>query len=399
MEYSPEQDEAIELCIDTEKRLAGVTGEAGTGKTTILKAAFERIPVEYPILAAPTGRAAKRIQEATGIAAKTIHRMMRYTMPEDENDAGLPAHNKDYPLPYDAIFIDEASMVDPELYRGIIDAMKPGAVIRFFGDSNQLPPVLGVSPFKKLLEKWPSYKLTHNFRSDDGLIQAAHDIIAGRPPRTNEKFRLLRPGTHKLFEKIEELVDDSFRGTNKQLITPTNKGKYGVYALNAYMQQRLNGSGEHFELPLREHADDDVPVRLRRGDKIIWTKNDYKLKLYNGMIGWVVDFDQEDGHIVLNFDDKDVVIPPLVESYDPANDRTIFTYDPRQRIQLAYAITTHKAQGSEFEEVLVVLNKSFVLSRENFYTAVTRAKHLANVIVGNGALHAALKPAREEMKK
>ena len=399
--YSPEQEDGIALCCDTNKRLVGITGEAGTGKTTILKAAFERIPADLPVLAAPTGRAAKRITEATGIHAMTIHRMMRYTKPvvdddDDDDNIHLPAHHKHNPLPYDAIFIDEASMVDRQLYRNVIDAMATGSVIRFFGDVQQLPPVLGDSPFAEVLAKWPSHRLTHNYRSDDGLIIAAHSIIAGRPPVPNDKFEVVRPGSQNVFKEITARIDDSYRGLTKQVITPTNKGKYGVISLNAYMQQKLNPHGDSFELPMKDTHDDTVPVKIRRGDKVIWTQNDYNLLLFNGMIGWVVDFDHDTGEIILSFDGKDKVIPPLCEKFDPIKERAIFQYDPRVNISLAYAITTHKAQGSEFEEVLFVLFKSAILSRENFYTGVTRAKHKATVIVGTGAMHRALKPAPKE---
>lgn len=399
--YSHEQEDAISLCCDLSKRIVAITGEAGTGKTTILKGAFERIICDDPVLAAPTGRAAKRIQEATGIHARTIHRMMRYTAPDpdDKDDASLPAHHKHNPMPYDAIFIDEASMVDRELYRNIIDAMQAGSVIRFFGDVNQLPPVLGDSPFKDVLHKFPSQRLTQNFRSDDGLIQSAHSIIKGTAPVANDKFEIVRPGSQNVFEEINIRIDDSYRGMRKQVITPTNKGKYGVLSLNAYMQQKLNPKGAAFELPRKEATDDDLPVRVRRGDKVIWTQNDYNLKLFNGMIGWVVDFDYDSGELVISFDGEDKVIPPVCEKYDPVSERVKYTYDPRTSLDLAYAITTHKSQGSEFDEVMYVMFKSFVLSRENFYTAITRAKHKATVVVGTGALHRALKPAQPDAKR
>lgn len=399
MHYSEEQQQAIDLCCDQSKRLVGVTGEAGTGKTTILRAAYETIIDkgilrENICLCAPTGRAAKRIQEATGIRAVTIHRMMRYSMPDDEDDISLPAHDKNNPLPYSWIFVDEASMISEELYRAVIDAMPTGSVIRFFGDVNQLPPVQGLSPFKGVLEKWPSATLTHNFRSDDGIVAAARNILQGRAPQPNDKFTMLNPGTGNLLVAMDEFINDTYRGLTSQIIIPTKKGKYGTFAVNRYMQQRLNNKSRSIRLIYETPEGDSEERIFRVGDKVIWTKNDYIMKLFNGMIGWIVDINDDTGDIIVNFEDRDVVVPPLQSQYDAKRGREIFKYDPRQYLDLAYAITTHKAQGSEFSTVLLLLNRSFVLNRANFYTAVTRAKNNVICLLGPGGLSAAMQKGR-----
>lgn len=392
MNYSEEQQYAIDLAADRQNRLVGVTGEAGTGKTTILKAVYEALssPDLLVRLAAPTGRAAKRIEEATGIKAVTIHRMMRYSMPDDDDEAGLPAHNPRNPLPWDVVLIDEASMVNEELYRNVIDALKPGACIRFFGDANQLPPVQGKSPFLALLNKFPSAKLTHNYRSDDGVVTAARQILTGRIPSNNDQFTMYNPGTGELFSTIEKYIDDRFRTFDYQLITPVNKGKYGTVALNNWLQQRLNPSNPGITLVFKDKkTDEKVENTFRVGDKVICTKNDYNVGVMNGMIGFIDAFD-DDGNISVEFEDRIIVFPPIMQRFDENSGRSIFRYDPREQLNLAYAITTHKAQGSEFRHVLLILNKCFILDRRNFYTAVTRARDKVHVIVGPGALKQAM---------
>lgn len=395
MELTEEQHEAIELCANRNNKLAGVTGEAGTGKTTILKQVHELTGGDAVCLCAPTGRAAKRISEATGIPALTIHRMMRFSMPEDDDEAGMPAYDKNNRLPYKTILVDESSMVNEDLYRCVIDAMQPSSVIRFFGDANQLPPVEGKSPFIRLLDKFPSAVLTNNFRSQDGVVSCARDIIRGRIPSPNDQFEMMNPGTGNMLPIIDEMIDDTFRGLNSQVIIPTKKGKYGTFAINKHMQRRLNGDAPTMSF---EWDDKYSGEREKRtfgvGDKVIWTKNDYKLNLFNGEIGWVMEVDDEGGDICCRFDGRDKIIPPILESYDPRSGRPIFNYDPRRNMDLAYAITTHKAQGSEFDRVLLMLNNSFVLNRANFYTAVTRARKHVWCVFGSGGLRAAMKPVR-----
>jgi len=385
LNYSEEQHEAIDLGTDKSKRLVGITGPAGTGKTTIIGEMIHSGEFNMPALVAPTGRAAKRIQEATGIPAKTIHRFMRYSMPADDEEAGFPSYDKQNRFPHDAIFVDESSMVSEELYRALVDAMPPRACIRFIGDANQLPPVESISPFVKLLEKWPSIRLTKNFRSGDGIVTAANQIIANRVPEPNEKFRMLNPGNGNILPALDEFVDDTFRGLNGQVITPTRVGKYGTQQLNNYFQQRLNPSGPRIAI----RVNDEEIRKFREGDKIIQTKNDYKLNVFNGEIGWVVAIEDDD--IIISIDDRDIRLPPHMESYDPYTNKTIGHYDPRRNLDLAYAVTTHKAQGSEFDRVVILIQRSYVLNRANFYTAVTRAKEQCTVICGPGALHQALK--------
>jgi exodeoxyribonuclease V alpha subunit len=281
-------------------------------------------------------------------------------------------------------------MLSDELYRPLIDALPSGGCIRFFGDISQLPPVEGKSPFANILEKFPSVELTENFRSSDGVVAAARQIRRGRVPEPNEQFTMLNPGNGNILPAVDKFIDDSFRGLGGQLIIPTKVGKYGTEAMNRLMQQKLNGTGPVLRYQWKDKYDTVFDRRFRVGDKIIWTKNDYKLNLYNGQIGWISDVDLDTGEIVINVDGRDKQIPTQLESYDQ-NGRAIFQYDPRRNLDLAYAITTHKAQGSEFDRVVLLLNKTYVLNRANFYTAVTRAKKHCAVILGQGALFQAIK--------
>lgn len=391
---STDQIDAIDLCCNATKRIVGVTGEAGTGKSVTLGEATEQLLGRgYNVVAgAPTGRAAARLKELTGIHAKTIHRLLGWGMPDpnDPEDEGMPVRNKANPIPADFLFIDEASMMSEELYRALIDAMQSGACIRFFGDANQLPPVNSISPFLKLLRQWPSEILTHNYRSDSGIIQAAHQILRGIVPSPNDQFSLLHVGNNLALTTLDAFLDEDFATANCQIIIPTKIGKYGTVSINKYVQQKLNPSHRKLELSYVLEDGEHQHTLLRPGDKIIWTKNDYKLNLFNGQLGYVVDFDEYTGDVTLNIDGRDKLIPPHLESYDKSG-KKLFPYDPRKYIDLAYAITTHKSQGSEFAKVVLLLNRTAALVRSNFYTGVTRAREHVTVIAGTGGLSCAMR--------
>lgn len=395
---SHDQQLAIDMGLDLANRIVGVTGEAGTGKTFVLGeigAGLKERKYEVA-LTAPTGRAAARIQESSGIRAVTIHRLLRWTMPdEDDDDFGMPSHSKMNPMPYDVILVDESSMMSEDLYRALIDAMKPGACIRFFGDMNQLPPVEGESPFLKLLKRFPSIKLEENFRSDSGIVKAARQVIKGVVPSPNPEFQLLNIGHGFTLSVLDKFLDADFTTMDAQVIIPTKVGKYGTIAVNKYMQQKLNTHPRSILLSYNDGEGEIRHTRLRPGDKILWTKNIYDLKLFNGMIGYVVDFDDETGTIVANFEGRDRVIPPHMETLD-SRGKSLFAFDPRKYIDLAYAITTHKSQGSEFKKIVVLLQRSRVLNKANFYTAITRAKLHVTCIAGAGGLSAAMMPYKSE---
>ena len=389
MNYSTEQADAIDLCCEETERIVCVTGAAGTGKTTILKGAAERLEEQFPsfgerssvVLAAPTGRAAKRIQEATGIPAMTIHRMLRFTTPESDDDITLPRHTKRNPLPYDVILIDEASMIDTELYRGLIDAMHRNAIIRFFGDINQLPPVASTtSPFNEAMKRFPTATLTHNYRSEDGIIEMSDRIIKGRIPTANSQVAIYKLKYNETFYKLRDICEEiDFTRMDNQIIAPTNMTKYGCDPINKFMQQRYNDEKEKIQTFQKDSRTGDMTIRsFKRGDKVIWTKNNYDLAIMNGTLGVVQGFDAEEGTISCTFDDRDVLIPPSIETFNPTTGQR-YRYDPRNQMMLGYAITTHKSQGSQFDTVVYVLSPSRAATRQNLYTAATRAKK--NLIV------------------
>lgn len=403
MNFSQEQTDAISLCADTNNRIACVTGQAGTGKTTILREVHKALSEDFPpnenipeitaqpiILCAPTGRAAKRIEEATGIPAMTIHRMLRYTTPKDDDDITLPRHDKFNPMPYDVVLVDEASMIDEVLWRGCIDALKRGAIIRFFGDINQLPPVASKSPFAVALEKFPTAILSHNYRSDDGIIAVADKIIKGRIPIANEQVSIFRVKQQETMYHVRNLCDEvDFTRMDRQIITPTQRTKYGCDNINTFIQQKYNQEKEKIQTFQKDKEGNVITRAFKRGDKVLWTKNDYNLDIMNGTLGVIQSFDKEEGSILATFDgNRDVLIPPSVEAFNPTTGER-YRYDPRTQLMLGYAITTHKSQGSQFDVVMYVLSNSRAATRQNLYTAVTRAKTKLTIVnVAGGLMHA-----------
>lgn len=404
--FDTDQHTAIDLCMDVIQRIVGITGEAGTGKTMVLGESVNNLFQDgFKIgLCAPTGRAAARIREATGHRAVTCHRMLGYGPPDpdDPEDFSFPLRNRANPVPYHGLFVDESSMLSEDLYRQLIDALPKGGFIRFFGDMNQLPPVnvTGLPPFVRILEKFPKVILTKNYRSTDGIVQAAQKILRGQLPMNNNKFTILKYPAQFGLTILDKFIDeDMLHPKRSQVITPTRIGKLGSNVINGYIQNKINSGPRTLDLEYPTDTGDIQRIRLRPNDKILWTKNDYNLGLFNGMIGRVIDFDKLSGDIATEFEGRDYLVPSVLERFDE-HQRSLFRYDPRKFIDLAYAITTHKSQGSEFDRVLVLLYYSGVLSRQNFYTAVTRGRQKVTVIAGPGGLKGALKndPVFEEKK-
>jgi exodeoxyribonuclease V alpha subunit len=384
LHMSGEQQCAIDMCCDMASPIVCVTGGAGVGKTLVMGHVYKELRKMKKTIAlcAPTGRAAKRIQELTGITAKTVHRLLQFPMPDDppeegEVDPNLPRRNRENPLDEHVVIVDESSMISPGLYRFLMDALRKGSVIRWFGDNNQLPPVEeGKPPFISLLKEFPSIELTYNYRSGDAIIDNARRILRGQFPMRNPCFEIIY--NDRPLDVLLEFVTKEFMQENCQIIMPTRKGKAGTTRANPSIQMRFNSSGPM--LRLDRFAKDEAPLAVRAGDKFLWVKNDYKLNLFNGEIGHVDWIDPDAGELGIVTGERAIVIPPRIKTYNAFMGH-IINYDPRKQLELGYAITTHKAQGSEFETVVYCMSRSqvWLLNKRNFYTAVTRAKR--NVIL------------------
>ena len=413
--YDDKQRAAIDACCDVKKRIVAVTGKAGTGKTLIMKEVSDRLSeAGYSVqTSAPTGKAAKRIREVTGLDAMTNHRMLGYGMPvdlevEDEKKGGTkvvqvstgPKYDRSKPLMYDTILCDEYAMVNQDIHRGIINALKSGARLCMFGDVNQLRPIeedkrLDNQPsaFMAALEKFGGIILDTIHRHDAGSGIATNGalILQGRMPRGSDDFALRQ--TDNPVRAVQEFVELSlssghdYSDSDNQIITCMNKSWIGTQKLNIVLQSMFWDRARPFiELPRYRIGNvQQPPIRVQVGSKVVYTANTYDLGhddgsfAFNGEVGKVININYEEGSVEIDFGDRTVIIPPLlVVVY---NDGRAVEQDPRRNIDHAYVLTTHKCQGSEYKHVAYVLNKAtmWAQSRRNFYTAVTRAREHCTV--------------------
>lgn len=411
--YDVAQLEAITRSCDLKDRIVAVTGQAGTGKTTIIKEIYDKLIAQnYRIaVAAPTGKAAQRIQQATGIEAVTVHRLLEYPHPGEVNPkTGRPykltdpKRNKWNPLEENVLLIDEYAMVNRELHDNIIFALPAGGCLRMFGDANQLPPieqskVLANSPsaFLTALKKFNGITLEKTYRQNEGnaIIENAHKILHGRVPHNKDEFKVTYTDhpIKVLKEFLLEMMlehDICFNTLDNQIITPSNQTWIGTAALNTVIQniymEQIDG---WLTLPRHEWAKDKT-IRVNVGDKVIFCKNNYDLGIFNGETGIVIDANTSYGDVTIDFDGKIKTIPPIQVFQSQSGLRE---FDPRKDIELAYAITTHKAQGSEFKHVVYMMNKSIIkhLFRGNFYTGITRARSTVNVITDQRSVSVAVR--------
>lgn len=399
---SQEQLAAVDLCTDLDQRLASVTGGAGTGKTVVLgqvyQALIELLDPEQVVLAAPTGRAAKRITELTSIPAMTIHRLLEFPSPEDDPEDGepmpnLPKRNRSYRLDQRVVIIDESSMLGPTLYRQLMDALPNHACVRFFGDNNQLPPVEdGEPPFEYLLERHPAITLTWNYRSNDEIVGNAIRVLNGSIPQRNHRFEIIY--TDQPIPVLLNMVKsegDLFSSATGQILTPARRGQLGSRRLNPSLQTLFNPHGPY--LQLRRLTESEPQITVRANDKGIWIKNNYKLALFNGEIGTFDNISPDDGSFDFITPDGAITIPPTLRVYNPFLGHPINT-DPRREVDLGYAITTHKAQGSEFDTVILCQSSSngrVLVNRRAFYTAITRARTRVIIITDRSGMRMAMR--------
>jgi exodeoxyribonuclease V alpha subunit len=420
MELDPKQLEAVQAACDITKRVVAVTGAAGTGKTTVLKQIHKELTDNgYTVaLCSPTGKAAKRIYEATGIDAMTIHRLLEFTHPGDPDPKtgkpsglSLPRRHKQNRLEFDVILADEYAMVNHETHRCLFDALPAGGCIRLFGDINQLAPVEEdkrlndePSPFKKILEnkEFTAVVLERVYRQgeDSGILMNANMILKSRMPTKNDQWAMKT--TDKpidvlrdyLFEMEEEGC--SFRSIENQILVPQNTSWVGTRKLNTMIQGLFHNETEPCLWVDRkpwiegENGIKGGKIRMYKGDKVICTSNLYDLGVFNGETGVILEINDDTGEIVVDFGDREQAFPPLLMVQNSRGGYS--SIDPRKELDLAYAITTHKSQGSEFRRVVYILNKSnmYMISRRNFYTAVTRAKEHVFLICDQKGLSQAI---------
>ena len=385
-----------------------ITGGPGTGKTTIINTILDILRsagITY-LLAAPTGRAAKRMTQATGEDAQTIHRMLEYYYAEGD-DRMVFGRNAENPLDAGCIIIDEVSMVDILLFEGLLAAVRPGTRLILVGDADQLPPVGAGSVLSDLLSSGAvhSTRLTDIFRQaqESMIVVNAHAINRGEYPEFNTRgtdcFFLERRTERETADTIRQLClqrlpkyyenIDAYKDI--QVLTPTKKGPCGSVELNRLLQDALNP-------PLPSKAEKQFGDRIfREGDKVMQNRNDYQLEwkdlqtfqtgmgVFNGDMGIVSAVDSDAGTVAVSFDERRLVI------YD---------YMTLDELEPAFALTVHKSQGSEFPVVVMPMTNfpPMLATRNLLYTAVTRAKD-GVVLVGKPQVPAAMVDNTSEKKR
>lgn len=375
-----------------------ITGGPGTGKTTIINAIihfFEEEGLEL-MLAAPTGRAAKRMKEATGQEAKTIHRLLEITgEPSDESHFKFDK-NRENPLETDVVIVDEASMIDISLMHALLDAIMEGTRLVLVGDVNQLPSVGAGNVLQDLIasKAFATVRLNHIYRQEEGsrIVENAHKINAGEEVPLDNKskdfFFMPRSQAQAVIATTVELVGKKMpnyvhvKPEQVQVLSPMRKGEVGIINLNAVLQKELNP-------PAASKAEHEVGKTIyREGDKVMQIKNNYKLEwvkktpdgheidsgcgVFNGDMGVITHISEYAEEVTVEFDEGHLVTYP---------------FGFLDELELAYAVTVHKSQGSEYPVVVIPLlsGPSVLYTRNLLYTAVTRAKRCV-VLVGDLSL-------------
>ena len=354
-----------------------LTGGPGTGKTTITRAVVRVLDkLGYKVkLAAPTGRAAKRLSEATGAPASTLHRLL------GSEPGGGFTHNEEHKLTADAVVVDEASMLDVQLFLSLLRALPLTCRLILVGDVNQLPSVGPGNVLGDLLasEAVEQARLTHIYRQalESMIVVNAHRINEGKFPAQSCKsppeadfFWVECDDPLAVQGKIIDLVANRIPRTygfdpvrDIQVLSPMHKGEAGTQALNGLLQERLNPSGR--ELTRGQS-------RFRVGDRVLQIKNNYEKDVFNGDLGWIVDADPAECELTVDFDGR-------LTAYDASD---------LDELTLAYAVSVHKSQGSEYPVVVMpVITQHFIMLKRNLiYTALTRARKLAVILGGKKAL-------------
>ena len=368
---SPEQQNAVTMALTNPVSI--LTGGPGTGKTTCMKALIEALEWQKKsyLLASPTGRAAKRLSETTERPASTIHRLLGFSPVEGFT------YNEENPLKTDFIVVDEASMLDLLLTNNLLKALSPGTHLLFSGDIDQLPAVGAGDVLRDMIasEQIPLTRLMTIFRqaADSQIITNAHRINQGQMPifsKDEGQFYLFpaedaTAAADWVVDVVTERIPHKFGFDpvqDIQVLSPMYRGAAGVQALNQRLQEKLNPSAPN--KPERQL----YGTIFRPGDKVMQTRNNYDKDVYNGDIGFVRQIDMVEQQLRIDFDGR--LVP--------------YEWDEADELILAYAVSVHKSQGSEFPVVVmpVVTQHYMMLQRNLLYTAITRAKKLC-VLTGS----------------
>lgn len=384
IKYSTAQREVVARMLGGEKVLV-ITGGPGTGKTTIIKSLVSVFGKRNKkvLLSAPTGRAAKRMSESTGREAKTIHRLLEFNVRK-----GGFVRDKENPLDADVAIIDETSMIDNYLMFHLIRAIRPGTTLILIGDVDQLPSVGAGNILKDIISSKvvATVFLNEIFRQEAGslIVTNAHKINRGDFPLLPDKerggasrnFYFFKSDTSEdslnwILDLCRDRISRKFKDINRediQVICPMNRGVIGTYNLNTELQAVLNPKGE--ELTRGEKI-------FRVGDRVMQVQNNYDKVVFNGDMGRIADINKEDQEIGIRFDDK----------------RIVYTFNELDQLVLAYAITVHKSQGSEYPVVVLpmLMEHYMMLQRNLFYTVITRAKRLVVIVGSKKAMWIAVK--------
>ena len=400
--YAAQQRQAVALA--AREGVLILTGGPGTGKTTTVRgivALFQKMGLDI-LLAAPTGRAAKRMSELTGMEAQTVHRMLGMSWNESTHQVTFTKSEKE-PLEADAVIVDEMSMVDLSLFSALLRALRPGTRLVLVGDADQLPSVGAGNVFSDLIRsgRVETVFLREVFRQAEksAIIRNAHAVNMGEPPQlTNNQgdfFFLCRRDAERVVSTVVELcktrLPDNMGVPSDQIqvLTPTRKGPSGTIRLNQYLQEALNPRAPgKMEIQWGDRL-------FREGDRIMQTRNDYNVVwekpdgtigtgMFNGDVGKIIQIDPSGEWLAVNFEDR------------------IATYgvEMLNEVDLAYAQTVHKAQGSEYRAVVLAAMPAAqsLMVRGVLYTALTRARELLIVVGDDAAIRAMAANDRQQKR-